>query len=590
MERFSRQEAASLGTYLGVLRRRAWIIAVCVIVAPVVAYELSSRQTTLYRTSADVYVNQQNIAAALTGISSYNPGNAALAIDTQASLAAVPSVAGRALKLSKLHDRSAYTVLGQTSITPNERTNILTFTVVDSSSTNAALIANSYAKAFTVFSNHLGTQPLTKGLAEVQAAIATLKAEKRKGSALYRSLVDRKQQLELLQNFQSAGTVVIRPAAPGGRISPHPKKDAALGLILGIVLGFGLAFGLEALDTRVRSAAELSDGLGGLPLLARIPPPTSAMQKRDELAMVVQPKHTAAEAFRLLRTNLDFMRLSAGEMRTILVTSAVEKEGKSTTAANLAVAEARAGRRVALVDLDLRRPYLDRFFRLSAVEGVTDVALGRVELSQALQRIDLSLGAPEPGSVPPSLLSTFRSPVAQAGVLDVLASGPLPPDPGEFAASFHLAQILSALRESYDTVIVDTPPILWVGDALTLSSQADGLIVISRLKGVRKPMLRELGRILDVVPSRKLGLVITGPVTGESGVYGSGDGYAYGYGYSYRSGNGNSRSVPEDEPSRGTKLGSFNGQQGTTRVAAEGKPSGEGRAGPRTGDIEFLDN
>ncbi len=146
-----------------------------------------------------------------------------------------------------------------------------------------------------------------------------------------------------METLQTSGTVIVRPACPGGLVSPHPKKDAALGLILGIMLGLGVAFGMEALDTRVRSTSELAEGLGGLPLLARLPPPPSKIQKRDELAMVVQPKHNAAEAFRLLRSNLEFVRLSAGDVRTILVTSAVEKEGKSTTAANLAVAEARSG-------------------------------------------------------------------------------------------------------------------------------------------------------------------------------------------------------------------------------------------------------
>ena len=588
MEKLSRQEVTSLSTYLGALRRRAWIIAICVIVAPVVAYELASRQPAEYSSSADVYVNQQNIASALTGISGYNSASAALAINTQASLAAVPAVAGQALAISKLHDRSAGQVLGETTITPDPSTNILSFTVVDSSPTAAGVLATSYARAFTAYSNRLASQPITKALSEVQTAMTTLAAEHRRSSALYLSLEDKQQQLLTLQTLQTSGTVLIRTAGPGGQIAPHPKKDAELGLILGIVLGLGLAFGLEALDTRVRSTGELAEGLGGLPLLARIPPPTSKMQKRDELAMVVEPKQASAEAFRLLRTNIEFVRLSSGEVRTILITSAVEKEGKSTTAANLAVAEARSGRRVALVDLDLRRPYIDRFFRLTAVEGVTDVALGRVGLGEALQRIDLSLGAPDPTGLPPSLLAASGSAVAAAGVLDVLVSGPLPPDPGEFAASHRLTEILAQLRATYDLVIIDTPPILWVGDALTLSSQADGLIVIARLKGLRKPMLRELGRILDTVPSRKLGHVITGPVSGERGMYRTKSGYAYGYGYGNK--NGNSRSVHQDEPADGKKLGSVNGLSRSTRVAAQGEDWREDDGRPRTTNDQFQDN
>ena len=159
------------------------------------------------------------------------------------------------------------------------------------------------------------------------------------------------------------------------------------------MLGLGLAFLFEALDTRIRSAAEVARRLG-LPLLARIPAPRKKLQRADNLVMVAEPSSGSAEAFRVLRTNLEFARLDS-DVRSILVTSAVEPEGKSTTAANLAVALARAGRRVVLVDLDLRRPYVDRFFRLFREPGITDVALGEVSLDEALTTIDLATGLPK---------------------------------------------------------------------------------------------------------------------------------------------------------------------------------------------------
>jgi tyrosine-protein kinase len=569
VERFSRQEGASLRTYLGIVRRRAWVIVLCGVVAPVVAYELSARQPAQYSSSADVYVNQQDIASALTGIDTYDYSSAALAVDTQATLADVPAVASRALRIAKLHDRSAGDVLGEVSITPDETTNILTFTVVDRSAVTAEVLATSFARAFTVYSNGLSSKPIVRARTALEKTLAGLQEEGRKNTALYGSLEEKDQQLQTLQSLQTSSTVLVRPAGLGAQISPHPKRDAALGLILGIMLGFGAAFAMEALDTRVRSTGELSEGLGGLPLLARIPPPTARMRKHNELAIVVQPKHAAAEAFRLLRTNLEFMRLSAGEVRTILVTSAVEKEGKSTTAANLAVAEARAGRRVALVDLDLRRPNVHRFFRLNAADGITDVALGRIDLEQALQHIDLNLGAPDPAANLAKLGNGSWAPVADAGVLDVLVSGPLPPDPGEFAASYRLGQILAQLRASYDTVIIDTPPLLWVGDALTLSSQADALVVVTRLKSMRKAMLRELRRILAVVPAQKLGYVVIGTPSGGEGAYGYKHGYAYGYGY------GDSPRRGAEEPAQAEKLGTVSEVKGSTRAVAEGKRWGD---------------
>jgi tyrosine-protein kinase len=569
LDRLSRQDVTSLSTYLGVLRRRGWIIAICAIVVPVVAYELSTRQTPEYSSTAQVFVNEQNIAAALTGLDTTAFSSQALAVDTQASLAAVPDVAASALAVSKLHDRSAAQVLGETSITPNDTNNFISFTVTDRSPAVAQILATSYAQAFTRFSNALETKPVVRARQEIEKAMSTLQSNGQKNTAQYATLEAKDQQLETLQTLQTSGATVIRRADLGGQISPHPKRDGAIGLFLGLVLGLGIAFGMEALDTRIRSTGELGENLGGMPLLARLPPPTRKMQKRDELAMVVQPKHNVAEAFRLLRTNLDFVRLSSGDVRTILVTSALEKEGKSTTAANLAVVEARSGRRVALVDLDLRKPYLARFFRLTAAAGVTDVALGKVDLAHALQRIDLQLGGPTENGNRSGQNGHSRPRLAEGGVLDLLVSGILPPDPGEFAASHRLGELLGRLREAYDLVIVDTPPLLWVGDALTLSSHADGLIIVARLKGLRRPMMRELRRLLEAVPTRKLGFVVTGPISGDNGVYGDVD--ADGYGYGYENDPPPARKAAHDE----NKLGRAEGLRPSIQVWSGGDEPGE---------------
>ena len=525
-----RYEATSVHTYLGILRRRWWIIAICTFTVPAVAYYLSHRQTPLYAASADVYINQQNLASALTGINPGTSGSGTQPLDTQASLASVPAVAAQALAIAKLKDRSPEAVLGETSITPNDATNIVDFSVTDPSRTVAQLLATSYAKAFTRYRNQLDAQPIVSASRELETTMARLAAQGRKSSALYESLAETDQRLQTFQTLQTGGAVLIRAAGPGAQVSPHPKRNAALGLLLGLMVGIGLALGAEALDTRIRSTSDLGDELGGLPLLARLPPPARKMQKRDELVMIAQPKHNAAEAFRLLRANLDFVRIGGGDVRTILITSAIEREGKSTTAANLAIAEARSGRNVALVDLDLRRPYLDRFFRLVGADGIADVVLGSVQLERAMQQIDLGLGTFSTAEHPVASGNGRRAQVAGAGVLDVLVSGPLPPDPGAFVASERVRAILANLREAYDTVVIDSPPVLRVGDALALSSDVDGLIVVARLKSLRRSMLREMSRLLTAAPVRKLGYVVTGPIPGERGAYG--DAYSYGYGYS----------------------------------------------------------
>src|SRR5262249_8910325 len=159
-------------------------------------------------------------------------------------------------------------------------------------------------------------------------------------------------------------------------VQPRPVRNGIIGFALGALLGIAFAFLREALDTRVRSASEVAARLG-VPLLGRVPAPPRAIRTSDKLVIVEEPAGSRSEPFRVLRTNLQFVDIDRGS-RVIMVTSALSGEGKSTTAANLAVALAQAGKHVVLVDLDLRRPFIDRFFSLTGQPGLTSVALGTV--------------------------------------------------------------------------------------------------------------------------------------------------------------------------------------------------------------------
>jgi len=290
------------------------------------------------------------------------------------------------------------------------------------------------------------------------------------------------------------------------------------------VLGIGLAFLWEALDTRVRTAQEIGERLGGLPLLARIPTPSRRLQRDGKLVMAEEPTGAQAEAFRMLRTNLEFATLGR-DARTIMVTSAVEQEGKSTTIANLAIALARAGQRVVLVDLDLRRPYVEKFFKLEG-PGVTQVALGHVALDQALSAVTImDPHRPSPKANGNGNGNGSKRRGLVKGVLEVLPAGPIPPDPGEFVGTAALTEILEKLRERADIVLIDAPPTLHVGDAMTLSTKIDGIVVVTRMKVVRRHMLGELARQLAGSPTPVLGFVVTGATEEE--------GYGYGYGGYY---------------------------------------------------------
>jgi polysaccharide biosynthesis transport protein len=317
---------------------------------------------------------------------------------------------------------------------------------------------------------------------------------------------------------------VIQEAGGAGQVQPRTKRAALLGVVLGLILGLAFAYLVETFDTRVRSTDEIGKYLGGLAFLGRLPAPNKRLQSERRLVMMSESSGPQAEPFRIFRTNLEFVMLDH-EIRTIMVTSAVPGEGKSTTIANLAVAFARSGKRVALVDLDLHRPSLDKFFQLYGRPGVTQVALGRVTMEKALVRI----------AIPGILGGEFNG--HRSGSLDVLPAGLSPPDRGAFFDTPALSRILESLREQADLVLIDAPPALEVGDAIALSRKVDGVFVVARLDLVRRPRLRELQGLLAMTSAQTLGFIAT-DASKEDGY-----GYGYGYGYSDRT-SGSSDDVP----------------------------------------------
>jgi Mrp family chromosome partitioning ATPase/capsular polysaccharide biosynthesis protein len=537
-------EASTLRDYLRVVRRRKWIILQAVVLVPAAALVFSFYQQPLYQATAEVLLSRQNLATSLTGspdpLASQQADRVA---QTQADLAEVPTVARRTLESAGVTDRTTKDFLERSEVSAKTNADLLELKVTDPNAQVASRLATVYAEEFTKYRRELDTASIQRALTEVETEIARLEALKERDSALYATLVEKQQQLRTMQALQTSNAFVVRAADDAVRVQPKPVRNGILALALGLILGIGLAFLREALDTRVRSAGEIAERLG-LPLLARLPEPARRLQKQGRLVTIEQPNSAGAEAFRVLRMNLDFVNLER-KARSIMVTSAVEGEGKSTTAANLAVSLARDGRRVVLVDLDLRRPFIDCLFELDARPGLTQVALGRARLADALAPVPVRNGTPAPnGTEPvasparPRLVHFERSGASTGpsngrvqtdGALEVLGSGLIPPDSSEFVGARVVADLLDELEERADVVVIDAPPLLNVGDALALSSNVDGLIVVTRLNLIRRPMLAELQRVLETCPTEKLGFVLTGADRE--------DGYGYGYGgyYQYHS-------------------------------------------------------
>jgi succinoglycan biosynthesis transport protein ExoP len=505
----------TLRDYLGVVGRHKWIIFTMAILLPVLAVAASLQQRRLYQSTAEILISHQNLAASLGGLQQ-DYTEADRIAQTQASLARVPAVAERAITAARVSGMTADDLLSNSKVSTQANADLLDFSVTNPSRALARRLATAYAQSFSTYQRELDSAAFARARRDVEAQMAQLRAAGAQDSGLYAELVTKDKQLRTLETLQTSNAVLVRQADSAHQVQPRPVRNGILGFVVGLGLGIGLAFLRHALDTRVRSSEEVAERLH-VPLLARLPEPPRRLRAKDGLVMLAEPQSGNAEPFRILRTNLEFVSLERGA-RTIMVTGAIEEEGKSTTVANLAVSLARAGRRVILVDLDLRRPVLHRFFGFDTDMGITDVVLGHQTLDQTLMPVPIT----EAGANRVTANYNGQQPVS--GSLAVLQAGSTPPDPGEFIATRALTELLETLARRADIVLIDAPPLLHVGDAISLSSKVGGMIIVVNVDRIRRPVLAELERVLSACPAEALGFVLAGA--------GSEEGYGYAsYGY-----------------------------------------------------------
>jgi succinoglycan biosynthesis transport protein ExoP len=514
----------TLRDYLGALRRWFWLVLACAVLTPLAAVYVSLRTPALYEASAQVLVKRQNLAFELQQVNDPTAFDATRLLNTQAQLARVPTVARMTLKAARV-DGDASALLGASSVTAQSSSDFLTFSVREHDPELARRLATEYARQYTIYQSDVANSSLTTALHSVERRLSALHPASKSEEALYASLVQTREQLRTLQALQTSGAELVREAGGAGKIAPNPNRAGTVGVVLGIVLGLGFALLAEALDTRVRKEEEIGRVLG-LPLLARFSEPPKKLGDANRLVTIETPLGPDAEAFRMLAGNLKFTTLDSA-IKTIMVTSAVAAEGKTTTLANLGAVIARQGRRVTLVDLDLQSPRLDRYFGLAGQPGLTDVVLGDISLERAIARVNV--GVPEESRRVEDARTKVLSLTSQTNghsqdgipaFLEILPIGRPPPNASEFAGFEGVARILESVKERSDLVLIDTPPLLLSGAGIALTAEVDAILVVSRLKVLRTPALADLRRVLDASPARKLGFVVTGARRGDT--YGSG--------------------------------------------------------------------
>ncbi|MEJ5186654.1 MAG: polysaccharide biosynthesis tyrosine autokinase [Candidatus Geothermincolales bacterium] len=330
---------------------------------------------------------------------------------------------------------------------------------------------------------------------------------------LWATLYEKYLSLRIAEALEQRGLEVIEPAKAGIRVSPKTARNGVLAVFLGLILGIGLAFLVDYLDNSLKSREDF-ERFYETAILAEIPRIPLEEGVR-EAVYITQSESPAAEGFRNLRTHVMFINLDE-HVRAIMVTSSSPKEGKTSVAFNLGAALSEMGKRVLLIEADLRRPALQKFLEDISEKGLVDVIMGHLPLEEAIS----NTGIPN---------------------LDILVSGPKPPNPAEMVSSSSMQKILERCKELYDFVLVDVPPVLAVSDAVALAPYVDGVLLVASHGIATREGAKRTVEILSKVEARILGVVVNN-VEISARRYGYGYyGYYTPYHYYYSGGDGEER-------------------------------------------------
>lgn len=522
-------DTAAPQNYLTVLRRHSWLIAVTIVLTFGLALGVSYLQTPLYQAQTQMLLNESGGG-----------------IETDQLVITSREVAERvAVELGLDSPAEALEGVTATAISDAQA---LSISATDPDPAAAAAKADAFVASYLDFRQDQAVDQLLAARATIESRSAALREEiaelegqiaaaggptdpnapageineevqalEVEREALFAQLTQMVTESTELEATATGGGTVLNPAeTPVAPVSPRPLRTGLLAGVLGLFLGVGLTFLRDYLDDVVRDEADLKRATSGKPILGRIPKWASAGDD-ERLATILEPSSLAAESYRELSAGVRFLLVTHGGAmrdttstaadpdaapprgRAVMLASANAGEGKTSTAANLAVAAARVGLRTVLVDADLRRPSVHKRFGLGRTTGLCDVLLGDGRIEDHLVEVGIDN-------------------------LRVLAAGTIPPNPTELLAAPAMRAVQYDLLEQADLVVYDTPAVLAVPDALELGRFVDLTILVARAEMTSR---RDIGAAIERL--EQVGTDLAGIVLNS--IVSRADGYAYNYAY-----------------------------------------------------------
>jgi Mrp family chromosome partitioning ATPase len=486
------------------IRRAVPITIALAVLGAVAVNAIRQIQGPRYEASARIVHSNADLAAALTGTQPtfIDPQRA---IETALVLARSPELYDRAARRRPALGSSA-TLRTSTEVSGGDDTDVLVVTSTRDSPERAAETVNLVASEYIRWRSEITGEAVRRAIEQVRAQLAEPGETGADTTTGNREALERElDRLEVLETLSSGGATLIERADSAAKTSPSPIRDTLFGGALGFIVALLIAGAREAFNTRVRSEADVEDALGR-PVLAAI----QTLPKRADLVTVGRHESRWGDTYALLAANV--MQIRGKADRTVIaVTSAIAGEGKTTTAANLAVAMAQRGQRVILVDFDLRKPSVARIFRIPLDSpGVIQVVDGRAKLDRAVWSVPLNGAGPTPRAVASGNGQGDADLVlaSENGSLRVVAAGGAERG-ARIARSPLVAELLAALADDADVVVLDTPPALATVEMAELSRSVDMAIAVVRHGRVTRRSLAALSRQAEGWQTDLVGAVIT---------------------------------------------------------------------------------